>query len=71
MFKPLTKAAQALEQQLKLTTCPRSKETHPLLDKTATRVQPQVLEEERKESHDNKNALNEERIPKANQTPLN
>ena len=54
MFKPLTEAAQALEQQLKITTCRRNIETHPLLDKTATGVQPQILGEETKESHDKK-----------------
>ena len=61
MFKRLSEAAQALEQQLKLTTCPRNTETHPLLDKMATGVQPQIPEEETKGSHDNKIALNEER----------
>ena len=69
MFKRLTEAAQALEQQLKLTTCPRNEETHPLLDKTAPGVQPQIPGEETKESHDNRNALHKERIPKANETP--
>ena len=54
MFKRLTEAAQALEQQLKITTCPRNTETHPLLGKTDTGVQPQVPEEETKGSHDGK-----------------